>query len=773
MDLYTLKALEFDKILEHLASFCLSEAGKKEALNLCPFSDCETIYKQQNLYNSYLDFKNVSEFNLIDFPDISIPLELMAVNKFQPEQVDFWAFREVLKLAQKAIIAIKNHEKQCGQFFEKTLFAFAEKSTSALIRCIADDMSFKDDSSPALSLIRSELRNLHQNCLRKVKDYTEQYNIAHYLQGEYMSIANDRYVLPLKSNFKGRLQGIIHDYSKTGETLYFEPMFLVDINNNLQELKQEEREEERKIAKFLLELLIQEYDAIKNTWHLLLELDLNEAKLSLANAYYKNTKSDMTMGFCLPMENNLSLINARHPLLLLDNNKSSRPINVQSIDLVFRESDRVLVISGGNAGGKTVALKTLGLITLMSLCALPVPVGHGSCLIPWFQVHAFIGDEQSLDDHVSTFTGQIGHLAKIWNELDHNHLLLLDEFGAGTDPSQGAALAQAVLDGILEKNAYAVSATHFPALKTYALTMDKVRAASVLFDENSKKPLYKLAYDQIGTSLALDVAKEHGLADSILKKAAQYLLIDNENTEIIIDRLNKLAVEREKQLTVLQAEIEKSKQKRKQLQERFEQEKQKLEKELREKSQELMQAWKSEKMSAKQARKEMAQIRAEISNPEEKVNKALETKELKIGMEVIYAPWNKKALIQEIDEKNLKVKINLGGVSLWASFNDLNLSNQNNVVQKKSELVSYKNSGVSYNLDLRGLRADLAMAELEKFIDKSILGSCEQVEIIHGRGTGALRKAVHQYLKNHNAIANYELANEDQGGDGMTIVSFR
>ncbi len=772
MDLFTCKALEFDKVLQHLASFCLSEAGKNLALNLRPLQSVEKIYEHQEFYLAYLDFRSLSEFKLLDFPDITMPLDLIQNNNFHPEPVDFWAFRDVLKLAQRAILAIKDEEKACKPLFDKADFAFPEKSTSALGRCIADDTSFKDESSPKLSLIRQELRTLHQNCLRRVKEYTEQYNIGHYLQGEYMSVANDRYVLPLKSNFKGRLQGIIHDYSKTGETLYFEPMFLVEVNNSLQELKQEEREEERIIAKFLTELIFSEYGSILKAWNLLLELDINEAKSSLSNAYYKNVRSKQTHGHCIALEHKLSLLNARHPLLLLENNKANRPVAIESIDLVFREHDKVLVVSGGNAGGKTVALKTLGIITLMTLCALPVPVDQSSSLIPWFHVHAFIGDEQSLDDHVSTFTGQIGHLAKIWDNLDGNHLLLLDEFGAGTDPSQGAALAQAVLDGILEKNAYAVSATHFPALKTYALTTDKVRAASVLFDENSKKPLFKLAYDQIGASQALNVAKEHGLAESILKKAAQYLLVDNENTDLIIDRLNKLAVEREQQLLVLQAEIDKSKQKRLQLQERFEQEKQKLEKELREKSQELMRAWKSEKISAKQARKEMSQIRADLPKQMEKTETQTDPKSFKIGLEVHYSPWNKKVLIQDLDEKHNKAKINLGGVSLWTSLNELTLTGKHEQKQKIASII-YNSSPLSYRLDLRGQRADLAMAELAQFIDKSLLSSADQIEIIHGRGTGALRKAVHQYLNNQSGILSYELANEDNGGDGMTIVHFR
>ena len=779
MDSFTCNALEFNKVLNHLSSFCRSEAGKKEALSLRPYADVETIHHKQKIYDEYNTWKSTGDFNLIDFPDISIPLAQIGTNTFHPEAEDFWAFRETLKLASTAVSSVRLHEKNLPTLFDKIGFPLPEMSLSALIRCIADNASFKDESSPKLLLVRTELRSLHQNCLRKVKEYTEQYNITHYLQDDYMTIVGDRYALPLKANFKGRLQGIIHDYSKTGETLYFEPMFLVELNNQLQELKQEEREEERKIIKYLTTLLIQEENSIQKCWEFLLELDLNEAKLGIAHAYYKLDKNNAdnrqpAHGYCVSLENHLSIYNAKHPLLLLENNKTSKPIQIQAIDLIFRSMDKVLVISGGNAGGKTVALKTLGLITLMTLSGLPVPVGAGSCIIPWTHVHAFIGDEQSLDNHVSTFTGQIQHLAQTWDKLDSNHLLLLDEFGAGTDPSQGAALAQAVLDGILEKGSYAVSATHFPALKTYALTRDGVRAASVLFDNSTKKPLFHLAYDQVGASQALDVAKEHGLAESILKQAAQYLLMDNEDSDLVMSKLNALAVERESQLVVLQAQIEKTKQKRLQLQENYEKEKNRLNIELRTQSQELMRAWKSEKINAKQAMKEIAQLRAEVTKKEQEEHASVASESLKVGIEIIHRPWQKKAIIQELDEKNQRVKINLGGISMWAAMKDIDLLGlTQDIAPPTRGNIHFSRPNISYTLDLRGKRADLALSELTQFLDKSLLAGPDQVEIIHGRGTGALRKSVHQFLKTYPGIESYMLAAEDQGGDGMTIVNFR
>jgi len=454
---------------------------------------------------------------------------------------------------------------------------------------------------------------------------------------------------------------------------------------------------------------------------------------------------------------------------------------VVPVDITLRPGDRILVISGGNAGGKTVALKTLGLVTLMTLAGLPAPVGAGAVLPRWSQVHAFIGDEQSLDDHVSTFTGQIRHLADIWDDLGQGSLVLLDEFGAGTDPSQGAALAQAVLDGLLEQDAFAVTATHFPALKTYALTRDRVRAASVLFDRATKKPLFRLAYDQVGASQALDVAREHGLPESVLRRAEQYLLLDGQDTGTVMDRLNELAVQREQEVARLRAEEARTKEKRRQLQETFEKERARLYEELRQQSQQLMAAWKSGKATAKQSMRDMARLRAELAKQGSETDTgsaatpAVRMDQLHVGDTIRHRPWNKKAQIVQLDEGESRVKINLGGVSLWAPLTDLEpISGQNAPPALHGSVTTRVSRPASIlRLDLRGKRADLALAELESFLDRSLLAGSEGVEIVHGRGTGVLRKAVHQFLRSFPGVSSFEVAPEDQGGDGVTLVTFR
>mgnify|MGYP000612837053 FL=1 len=747
MDSRTIKALEFGKVLEHLAGLCVSEAGRRVSLGLFPLRDADAVNAAHTLFDEVRTWSAHSGFRLSDFPDLEglFPhLEKAAVSPSSaPLDADaLWALRETLLQGRKAAQSINENGAMWPSLRDLVAsMPLPEMTLSALSRCLGDDGLIKDESSPELMLVRGELRRLHLMCLRKVKDFAVQYNIAQYLQDDYMTLASDRYVLPLKSNFKGRIQGIIHDYSNTGETCYFEPLFLVEQNNRLQELKREEREEERKVLRYLTDIVQNELPFIRSAWDLLVRLDVELAKCGLAALFDGACATISPDGEDAP----LSLLGARHPLLALDPQirKQGGP---HPVDLIFRPTDRALVISGGNAGGKTVCLKTLGLLAIMTLAGLPVPAAKGSVIPWWTSIHAFIGDEQSLDDHLSTFTAQIRHLGNAWEATDRRTLILLDEFGAGTDPAQGAALAQAVLDGLLERGAHVVAATHFPALKTYALTREGVRAASVLFDPGTKKPLFRLAYDQVGASQALDVAREHGLPESVLRRAEQYLLLDGQDMTAVMDRLNALAAKREGELDALKAEQQRTREKRKAVQERFERERERLIKDVRELSAKVMKDWQEGKAGHKQALKELAKVRAELHvspEQEEAAAPVFGIAELKPGQHVMHRPWNKKAVVREVDARQNRVKLDMNGVTLWADAALLGPADapQQQAKPKSGVLVRTTAGGdpeISLlRLDLRGKRADQALGELSQYLDRALLSGREGVEIVHGRGTSS------------------------------------
>ncbi len=790
----TLQALEFHRITEQLAALCISGVGRGRALALAPLPDAAAVAAAARVHEEAADWagrpvEGGAAFSLSAFPDVSGLLAAAAPEHsraFNPDVDAFWALREVLRLAKEAHASIAAPD--AAQRWPH-LLALAQASplpvqlTAALLRCISDDGLLRDESSPELYRLRGELRRLHQNCMRKVRDFALQYNMLAWLQDEFMTLSSDRYVLPLKANFKGRMQGIIHDWSQTGETCYFEPMFLVEINNRLQELKREEREEERKVLAYLRDLLAAELPGARAALELLARLDVLQAARRLAGLF------DGRILPLTPESEGICLLGARHPLLMLaradggaadgKNAAAQAREPVRPLDITLRPGERALVITGGNAGGKTVCLKTLGLITAMTLSGLPVPVGPGSHL-PWFnRMDAFIGDEQSLADNVSTFTAQIEHLGKAWKHLDANGLVLLDEFGAGTDPAQGAALAQAVLDELLDKHTFVLAATHFPALKSYALTREGARAASMLFDPQSRRPLFRLAYDQVGASLALDVAREHGLPEAVLRRAEHYLLQDGEDASTQLARLNDLAARREEELAGLRREQEKARRQAENLREKLEKERARLQDEIRSRASELMRAWKEGRATARQALRELSRVRASLlpERAPETSSVLPEAAAFAPGQEVLHAVFNRHGVITDVDERRKRVRLDMNGVNLWAAMQDVRLPGRAAAAPAGRHAAPARggaaDEAAALSLDLRGQRADAALAELERFLDKALLAGFAEVEVVHGRGTGALRRQVHEFLRSFPAVARFAVAPEDRGGDGMTIVHLR
>lgn len=612
--------------------------------------------------------------------------------------------------------------------------------------------------------VRQEIRSIHQRCTKRVKDFVLQENLSQALQDEFMTVSSDRYVLPIKANYKNRTKGIIHDYSQTGETCYFEPIFLVETNNRLQELKREERAEEYKVLEYLTSLVREEQRGVAEAYAGLVNLDVLSAKVKLAQAYGGRTIDVKASG-------EPRLLKARHPLLALAED------SVQAMNIELLEGQKALIVSGGNAGGKTVCLKTLGLIGLMALTGLPVPAAEGSCLPLWNNIFVVMGDEQSLEENVSTFTAQIQYLKRVWDDVDENTLFILDEFGAGTDPTQGAALAQGVIDTLVERRATGLIATHFPALKAYAMAAESVRAASVLFDPGTKKPLYKLAYDQVGASIALDVAKEHGLPDAILQRAEKYLLLDGSDTSSVLDRLNEMAVKREAELEAVEMERARIEEKRAKLEVRFEKERGKLLNEIQTQAQTIVKQWQKEKVGRKEARKKLAEIRvkAEELGPQ-KAKKAVTFSfdDIVPGKKVSYLAWDKSGTVLEVNARKKQAKVDINGVAMWVKAEHLGPAGKKSKgPSKQPTLKAAIPSDLVVEVDLRGHRADMALSMLERAMDDALRRGAGRMEVVHGRGTGALRREVHDFLKHYPAVQDFSLANEERGGDGMTEVTLK
>jgi DNA mismatch repair protein MutS2 len=762
MDERTYRLLDFGSVLSHLGGYALSEAGREQCHRLGPFSSPEELAGQTRLVAECLGRGEAILACLQHFPDIEGVFRVLDTDTPLDED-GLWGVGQVLQRAAKAQSTLSDVDtRECPRLSEYCeTVPWPDKTWQGIRRCLDEDGELKDESSPELMQVRGELRRLQSQCTKKVGEFLERKDVAGYLQNEYLTISSDRYVLALKSNFKGRFSGIIHDYSQTGETCYFEPLFLVELNNKLQELGQQEREAKRRVLIYLTSLVRQEQDKLRRLYDWLVHLDLLRAKVAMARDLECTTLSVETGA-------RLCVRRARHPLLVME--KAA----VEPVDIELDQGQKALVITGGNSGGKTVCLKTLGLIGLMAESAIPVPAAENSSIPFWSGIYVFLGDEQSLEEHVSTFTAQIDYMKRIWPRVDQDSLVLLDEFGAGTDPSQGAALAQAVLDGLLQRRSWVAAATHFPALKAYALGRDEVRAASVLFDPQTRKPLYRLAYDQAGSSQALDVAREHGLPDEILDRAEQYLLLDGEDTSGLLNRLNELAVERDREVASLREQRDRLKKKESDLRRRYEDQIARAIEEVRSYSRDIMEQWRQDRIGRKQAQKRLHEKKRELSEQlsrQQNEESQQERRDFQPGDRVAYAPWNRTGVVREKDAKRGRFKIDLGGVNIWADPAELSPVHTEEG-ESHAAARTRASSAAPLSLDLRGYREEDARLELDRFLDQAVYQGLEEAEVIHGRGSGILRRMVHEQLRDFPGVRSFGTANEDRGGDGVTVVEF-
>ena len=765
MEKNTLNLLEFHNILNLVSDLCVSESGKKKALSIIPCPDLDGVKNNLQALIKAIDYKDEILGLSLDFPPLDGIFSHINSGKILDED-GFWAISIFLKKAGKLkdFINKLDQESKFILFNNLDSMPWPGKLSQALNRCLDENGHIKDHASPNLASIRGEIRKIQRQCTKKIYEFIAEKDISDMLQDEYFTISSDRYVIALKSNFKGRIKGIVHDYSQSGETCYFEPMFLIDLNNRLQELRKTERDEINNVLKYLTSLLIEEENKLLRLYDLMVDVDILRAKVLFAEKIRGNP---VHVG-----ENRVFLKGARHPILFVEKGDKIEPV-----DIILEQNQRALILTGGNSGGKTVSLKTLGLCALMAYSGLPVPCAEGSTIPFWKDIFVFLGDEQSLHEDLSTFTAQIKKIRDIWPKVGKSTLVLLDEFGAGTDPSQGAALAQAVLDCLLDKGAWIFSVTHFPSLKVYALNHENVRAATVLFDPKTKRPLYKIAYDQVGTSQALDVAKEFGMPEEILIRAREYLLIDDEKTNAVIEKLNDIAVKREQELKNLRQKAQALEEEKKKLREKYENKINELINDISKTIKEIVTSYRQQKIHRKMAQKKLREYRERLQKEisQNSAGEKVDLKDIKIGSELKYLPWSKKGIVEQINKKESKIKLNISGVSIWVDPHEvafIKSQDKKRTDQKVNVRLNIDNTSFSV-LDIRGKRVDEAESMIIQFLDKAIYRGLKNVEIIHGRGEGILRSKVREILREFPNVDSFCFAPEDRGGDGVTLVTLK
>lgn len=778
------QTLELDKVLERLSGYAAFSASAELLRSLRPARDLDAAqYYQQRITEAR---------RLLDLqPDITMG-----------------GTRDVRPLAERARRAYTLLPEelrtvattlQAGTYLRRTLNRLAEhvpllaelaesiwegrQVVEAIERAIDDNAEVKDTASSRLAQVRHDLRIQHERLRSKLQSMVTNPQITAHLQEPLVTMRNGRYVIPVKAEHKGRVRGIVHDQSSSGATLFIEPMETVEINNQLRELELAEEEEVRRILAELTAQIGENADAVVWTVEALAELDAALACARYADAIdaHPPTLIDFRETGTRHPGSTVILHGARHPLL--------DPATVVPIDVVLDDDTHALVITGPNTGGKTVALKTVGLLALMAQCGLHIPAEEGSVLSVFSGIYADIGDEQSIEQSLSTFSAHMTNLTTILDRTDSHSLIVLDELGAGTDPAEGSALARAILSYLLDVGATTLIATHYPEMKLYAHNTPGVCNASVEFDLETLSPTYHMTIGLPGRSNALAIAGRLGLREDILAEARSYMGQADLQADDLLDDIHRLREEaREHQSRVAEAQVE-AESLRDELNRRLA--------DIERERQQVLEETRAEALTElEDLRGEIDALRRRMRVPEpppkkevEAATKALEER-LTEPVEPIYKPsattdpgrplqpgdhvyLRKLRTEGEVSSVNREeAVVQVGRLSVRISLDELEWrgGDQHEVAHQSSMIRTPQVESPGIELHLRGMTVEEAILALEEYLDTAYLAGLPWVRIIHGKGTGKLRRAVRSALREHPLVEDVRQPEENEGGDGATIA---
>lgn len=788
-----LNTIEFTEILKLLANEATLSSAKDKAMALLPFDDFETVVLSlKQTEDAYL---LTAKYASPAFGSPNDPSGLL----LRAEMGGVLGIRELLDVADslRTIRVLKEWRSDISSDISTSLDEFFEclfpnKYIEDKIRfAIKNNDELNDSASPKLNEIRRKMRGVSVSIKDKLDAIVKSHSKSKYLQETIVTTRDGRFVVPVKAEFKSEIPGIVHDTSSSGATLFIEPMSVVEANNELRVLASAEREEIERILAELSSEVSSFATAIINSFKCVIDLNLIFAKASLA---YK-------MRATVPLLNRngrIILKNARHPLI--DKKK------VVPISLSLGETYDSLIITGPNTGGKTVTLKTVGLLTAMTMSGMMIPADDKSEISFFERILVDIGDEQSIEQSLSTFSSHIVNLVKIIEEAPFNSLILLDELGAGTDPVEGAALAKSILIKLSQLKAKVIATTHYAELKSYALETDGVENASCEFDVETMRPTYKLLLGVPGKSNAFAIAGKLGIDESIISNAKTYISDENLRFEGIVEALEKARQEAEKEM----AEAQKLRQdavalnaEAKRLKEEAEISKEKiLEKakndasyiidDVRFKSNKLLNELEDSKKQltsanatdmVSKARESVGRTIKDIENTSDPVGNRdkdnyILPRELKVGDHVTLFDLNERAVIEQISKDGKKALVAIGSAKTWTKTDNLRLEEKPKDKPKKttrnvSGIKSVAERDVKWEFDMRGMNCDEGIMELDRYIDRSLLAGVPTVSIIHGKGTGVLRSAVHEYLRKHNKVKSFRLGTFGEGESGVTIAELK
>ncbi|WP_337019940.1 endonuclease MutS2 [Oceanobacillus massiliensis] len=776
-----LRVLEFKKIIEQLNSQAATSLGKDQVSQLKPSTDlAEVIQLQQETDEAASIVRLDKAIPLGGITDIRESLKRSAIGGILSGEECLDVANTVYGGRQvKAFI--ENLEEPELPVLEELVDRITplRELEQHIKSCIDDHGHMMDSASAKLRSIRSSIRTYENRIREKLESYTR--NNSSMLSDAIVTIRNDRYVLPVKQEYRGTIGGIVHDQSSSGQTLFMEPKAVVDLNNQLHEAISKEQQEIEQILKELSEHIASfERDLYENVT-VLGKIDFMFARAKLGNLMKASRPKINDRGY-------IKMQQARHPLI---------PINeVVANDVEIGKTYTSIVITGPNTGGKTVTLKMIGLCTLMAQSGLQIPALDGCEMAVFEEVFADIGDEQSIEQNLSTFSSHMTNIVDIIKKVDYRSLVLFDELGSGTDPQEGAALAMSILDEVVSREARVIATTHYPELKAYGYNRENVVNASVEFNVETLKPTYRLLIGVPGRSNAFEISKRLGLDEQIIDRAKGLVGADSKSVETMIASLEKSQLDAERDYEQAHEILLESEQLREEIMrewKQLEQKKETLYKKAEEKAEKALSQAREEaelivneirqmktNVTLKEhewieAKKMLEEAQPNLSRKQSKQTEpvAKEKQNLKPGDEIKLLTVNQKGeVLEKVSDNEYMIQVGIMKVKVKRSDLQL-LGKQKQTIQKPVATIKGSNFHVSAELDLRGERYEDALLKLEKYIDDVLLAGYSKASIIHGKGTGALRKGVQEYVKRHPHIASAKAGESNEGGSGVTVIELR
>ena len=782
MDERSLRVLEFYKVRELIKKYARTQGGKAKIDKLMPYS---TVYEINN-----------------KLEETDEALEIL-ITKGNPPLEGLHDIHEGIARAKKGGTLLPEALLKIGgmlraarlmkEFFkreeEEKPFPRLEDLAYILMpikpledeieRCIISEEEISDKASQTLYNIRRSIKEKNSSLREKVNSIVK--SNSKYLQDELYTMRGDRYVIPVRAEYKGAVPGLIHDQSSTGATVFIEPISLVNLNNEIRELKLKEKAEIERILTALSSKVKDNSDVCISNLNTLIEFDFIFAKARYAsklNAVKPSIREDGIF----------NILGARHPLIEAD--------KVIPSDIHLGDDFQVLMITGSNTGGKTVTIKTAGLLHIMALSGLLIPAKDNSEVAFFRDIFAEIGDEQSIEQSLSTFSSHMTNIIRILEKADKDSFVIFDEIGSGTDPSEGSALAVSVIETLRERGTRIIATTHYSELKAYALKTEGIENASVEFDIKTLRPTYRLLIGVPGKSNAFEISKRLGLDDYIISKAKEYMSEDNLQFEGLIRELQEKSIIAKKEArdaALIRKEAEELKIKYEEKLKRLEVTRDKAYMDARREAKEIISNAKDEADEILKAMRQLEKMgiegggRARLEEERRKLKESLEKREnnlssmkenegeplknIKLGMEAFLPSLNQKVIVVSMPDNKNEVQVEAGIMKINVKVNDLRKSKETKAEKiKRKREVKLNISKVESRVDLRGLDAEEACYKADKYLDDAYRANLGEVTIVHGKGTGVLRKAINDMLKRHPHVKSYRLGVYGEGGDGVTIA---